>query len=229
MTTQLFIDIETIPSQNPDVLSDFRAAVQAPGQYKKPESIAAWMAENREQEAESAWLKTSFDGGLGQCVCIGYAFDDDAAQCITVGDLSRENEREALHQFFSIVRLAGRCQVIGHNVIGFDLPFLWKRACVLNVRPPAALPRNPKPWDECVQDTMLMWDSQQRAGGSLDRLCRLMGIPGKGDISGADVWPMVRDGRLVEVAAYCCADVDRTRSLYRRMTFSDCAELRAAA
>ena len=61
----------------------------------------------------------------------------------------------------------------------------------------------------------------QRAGGSMDRLCRLLGIPGKGDISGADVWPMVKAGKLAEVAEYCRGDVERTRALYNRMTFHE--------
>lgn len=222
MSDKLFFDIETIPAQDPAVLDELRAAVQAPGQYKKPESIAEWMRENRESEAQAAWLKTSFDGGVGQCVCIGWAINDEPAQSIAVESLTADDERAMLASFFDAVRSVGRCQFIGHNILGFDLPFLWKRACVLNVKPPR-LPRNARPWDDIVQDTMLLWDSQQRAGGSMDRLCRLLGIPGKGGISGADVWPMVRDGRMPEVSAYCRGDVERTRALYRRMTFSQAA------
>jgi predicted PolB exonuclease-like 3'-5' exonuclease len=70
---------------------------------------------------------------------------------------------------------------------------------------------------------MVQWDSQQRAGGSMDRLCRLLGIPGKGDISGADVWPMVQSGRIQEVAKYCRDDVERTRAMHKRMTFAEAA------
>ena len=219
MTNDLFFDIATIPSQDPRVLDELRAAVSAPGQYKKPESIAEWLAENRESVAQSEWLKTSFDGGAGQCVCIGYAINDEPARCAVVSDLSPDSEREMLAEFFDATRLADRCKFIGHNVIGFDFPFIWKRAYVLGIRPPGRFPRNARPWDDVVQDTMLMWDPSQRSGGSLDRICRLLGIPGKGDISGADVWPMVRDGRLSDVAEYCIGDVERTRAIYRRMTF----------
>ena len=222
----VFFDIETIPSQLPGILDEFKAAVQAPGQYKKPESIAEWLKENRDSEAEAAWLKTSFDGGVGHVCVIGLAVDDGPARSYQVsasGYGSREEETIVLQDFFSDLTDIGRGVIVGHNIIGFDLPFIWKRCMVLGIRPPTVFPRSPKPWSELVQDTMLLWDPAQRAGGSMDRLCRLLGIPGKGDVSGADVWPLVLAGKLDEVAAYCRADVQRTRALFQRMTFQDAA------
>lgn len=218
----VFFDIETIPCQLPGIRDEFATAVTAPAQYKKADSIATWLAENREAEAEAAWLKTSFDGGLGHVVCIGFAVDDGPALSYVLTDYtSREEEACVLGAFFNELAKVGRAVFIGHNIIGFDLPFLWKRAMVLGIKPPAYLPRNPSKYrSEFVQDTMMLWDQEQRAGGSMDRICRLLGIPGKGDISGADVWSMVRDGRIAEVAEYCRGDVDRTRAMFKRMTFA---------
>jgi 3'-5' exonuclease len=126
-----------------------------------------------------------------------------------------------LQDFYSALTDIGRAVYVGHNVIGFDFPFLWKRSMVLGVRPPAYLPRNPSPYrSEMVYDTMLLWDPTQRAGGSMDRICKLMGLPGKGDISGADVWPMVKAGDIAAVSEYCRGDVERTRAMYKRMTFA---------
>jgi 3'-5' exonuclease len=219
----VYFDIETIPSQLPGIMDEFRAAVQAPGQYKKADSIAAWMAENRESEAQAAWLKTSFDGGLGQCVCIGFALNDADPSCYSVEDLSREAETQMLEDFFSMLTDVGHCKLIGHNHLAFDIPFLWKRAMVLGVKPPFNFPRAPKPWSEVVADTMLLWDSTQRSGGSMDRICRLLGIPGKDGMTGADVWPAVERGEIDKVAEYCADDVRRTREMYRRMTFEAAA------
>lgn len=219
-----YFDIETVPSQLPGIRDEFIAAVQAPAQFKKPESIAEWLKENREAEGEVAWLKSSFDGGVGQACVIGWAINDGYPMSYSVEDLSQEAERRLLQDFFRVISDAycpgDRITYIGHNIIGFDLPFLWKRAMVLGVKPPTLFPRNPKPWVDTVVDTMLLWDSQQRAGGSMDRICRLLGIPGKGDMDGSKVWPMVRDGRIAEVAEYCRGDVDRTRQMHRRMTFA---------
>lgn len=222
----VYVDIETIPSSLPGIRQEFLDAVTAPGQYKKPESIAEWLRENREEEGDAAWLKTSFDGGLGHVCCIALAVDDEPARSYRVSHKAerygdRDEESDLLKHFFSDLSEIGRSVLVGHNIIGFDLPFLWKRCMVLGVKPPGWLPRNPKPWSELCADTMLLWDGQQRAGGSMDRICKLMGIPGKDGISGADVWPMVQAGRIDDVAAYCRGDVQRTRALFKRMTFAD--------
>lgn len=226
---RVYMDIETLPAQDPAVRAELAAAVTAPAKYSKPESIAEWLDANREAEAEAAWLKTSFDGGVGQVCVIGWAVEDGAAISMQVDDLSRDAEREVLACWFDwLTKLyAGtsgtRPCLIGHNIIGFDLPFLWKRAMVLNVKPPLWFPRSPKPWSDVVADTMLLWDSTQRAGGSMDRLCRLFGMEGKGDMDGSKVWPMVRDGKIDAVAEYCRGDVERTRAIYRRMNFLQAA------
>lgn len=218
---ELFFDIETIPSQLPGILDEFKAAVTAPAQYKKADSIAEWLRENRDAEAERQWLNTSFDGGLGQVCVIGFALGDDVPSAIAVSDLGAGAERAALQHFFRVVELAGSgTRFIGHNVIGFDLRFLWQRAMVLGVRPPAILPRDPKPWGELAFDTMTAW-SGVKDRISMNRLCRIFGIEGKGDMDGSKVWPMVRDGRIADVSEYCRGDVERTRALYRRMTFTE--------
>jgi predicted PolB exonuclease-like 3'-5' exonuclease len=54
---------------------------------------------------------------------------------------------------------------------------------------------------------------------SLDRLCKVLGLPGKDDMTGADVWPYVQAGRLDEVAEYCRQDVRRVREIFQRMNF----------
>ena len=221
MTNELFFDIETIPCQAPDSLAEFRAAVTAPAQYKKQDSIDVWLHDNREAEGEKAWLSTSFDGGLGQICIIGWAFGDGPPYTAVVDDLSPDAESHVLRQFFQAVSDSGAgTKFVGHNIIGFDIPFLWKRAMMLGVKPSWCFPRNPKPWGDTVADTMLLWDPSQRSGGSMERLCKLLEIPGKGDMDGSKVWPMVRDGRIADVAAYCGGDVWRTREMYRRMTFS---------
>ena len=48
----IYLDIETIPSQDPALLAKFRGEVTAPATYKKPESIAEWLAENADRVAQ---------------------------------------------------------------------------------------------------------------------------------------------------------------------------------
>lgn len=218
----LFFDLETIPSQLAGIREDIAATIEPPGNISKAETIAAWHAEKKPALIEDAYLKTSFDGGVGQVCVIGFAVDGEAPIAYSVADLSHDAERKVIQDFFCVVTDMGPGRTFaGHNLIGFDLPFLWKRAMVLGIKPPQFFPRNPKPWDGSVIDTMLLWDATQRAGGSMDRICKLMGIPGKGDMDGSKVWPAVQAGRLAEVAEYCCGDVARTRAMYRRMSFLD--------
>jgi len=218
-------DIETVPDQRPGALEEYAAAVAAPATHKKPETIAAWLAEHRAAEAQSAWLKTSFDGGVGQVVCIGWAANDEPPTSLQVGDLTRHEEVEMLAEFFDAMALLYRNSgtkpvLIGHNHIAFDLPFLRKRCIVSQVKPCFWWPNAPKPWSDAVADTMLLWDATERKGASIDRICRLLGIPGKEGMSGADVWPAVQEGRIDDVAAYCRGDVERTRAMFKRMTFA---------
>lgn len=222
--TAIVFDIETIPAQAPWVRDELRAAVKAPGQFKKPESIAQWLAENRDIEADEAWLKTSFDGGLGQIVCIGFAIDSGEPISYTAADLTPAAERKIIEDFFCALTDAydgGRGLkpvLVGHNHVAFDIPFVWKRAVVHGIKPPMWFPRNPKPWAEGVFDTSSQW-AGDRDRISMDRLCKILGIPGKDGMSGADVWPAIQRGEFDKVASYCRDDVRRTRAMWQRMTF----------
>jgi predicted PolB exonuclease-like 3'-5' exonuclease len=221
---ELTIDIETLPSQDPDIRDELAACILPPGNISKAETIAAWMVEKRPALIEEAYLKTSFDGGFGQVCVIGLAYDDEPARSYAVGDLSSAAETKLLQDFFCDITDAysptRRVRIVGHNHVAFDLRFLWQRAMVLGVKPPAhMLPRDPKPWDDNVFDTMIAW-AGARCTVSMETLCNVFGIAGKGGISGADVWPMARQGRFAEIAEYCKMDVIRTREIYRRMIFA---------
>jgi predicted PolB exonuclease-like 3'-5' exonuclease len=239
----LIFDIETVPAQDPEHIAAIKAeaeaardealaCVKAPANYKDADKIAAYIEAEKakviagfDAEVQAAIAKTSFDGGLGQIVCIAWQIDEGQARSLQVEDLTAEAERALLVDWFAALRSAHsgshgtRPVLIGHNVVGFDIPFVWKRAIVRSVKPPLWFPRNPKPWAESVFDTMTAW-AGDRDRISMDKLCRILGIPGKGDISGADVWPMVQAGRLNEVAAYCRDDVQRTKAIHDRLTFA---------
>ena len=226
MLMNIFLDIETIPGQAPGLRDELAANIRPPGTLKKPESIAAWERDEKPAAVEEAWLNTALDGTYGQVCVIGLAVDDSEPVTFSnEGDLSDGAEAELLLQAFAeLSRLnrgtsGTRPVLIGHNLIGFDLPFLWRRAVVRRVRPPFWLPRTPKPWADNVADTMLMWAGDRGTIG-LDRLCRALGIPGKDGMTGADVWPAVQAGQIDRVAEYCAADVERTRAVWRRLTWA---------
>ena len=51
----------------------------------------------------------------------------------------------------------------------------------------------------------------------LDR--KALGIPGKDGMDGSMVCDAFLQGRIAEIAEYCKGDVERTRQIYKRMTF----------
>ena len=245
----LYLDIETIPCQRSDVREFFAkkiaagnvtklAECKAPSNYKDPDKIAEYVEKAKrdilngeEAEIDAKLSETSFDGSFGQVLCIGLAWDNEPSRTYCATDLSLEQERKVLQDFYcDVFDGPTRFRVVGHNVAAFDLRFLRQRSIVQGVQPPLSIPFDAKPWDDVIFDTMIQW-SGLKAGGSMDKLCLALGIPGKGDISGADVWPMAQAGKFVEIAAYCRGDVERTRAIHKRMSFLSAdavCELKAA-
>ena len=102
--TTLYIDLESVPDQSPGARQEFIDNVQAPGQYKKPESIAKWIEDNAESAGDAEWRKTSFDGTYGQICVIGWALDDGDLQSISCDpNHSEMTERDILEEFFKTI------------------------------------------------------------------------------------------------------------------------------
>lgn len=215
--TVLYIDIETIPAQGDDAKARIAASVKPPGTMKKADTIAAWEKDGKPQAVEEAIAKSGLNGAYGHVCCVGWAFNDDEPQSI-IWPMDVESEAATIHMFKSIVsdRINFAPVIVGHNVANFDIRFLWQRAMVLGIRMPAWFPRDPKPWSNEVFDTMAAW-AGARDTISMDNLCAALGLPGKGDIDGSMVGELWANGEYERIAAYCRADVKRTREIHRKM------------
>jgi hypothetical protein len=214
----IFLDIETIPNQSPEYRAKVRQTIKAPAQYKKQDSMIAWMAENAESATDEAIAKTSFDPALGHIACIGWAIGDGQAKSVSNTDI--RDEEANLNAFFSAINQ--ECGVhmarwIGHYISGFDLRFLLNRAIVLGVKLPTALilPRDIKPWSDQVFDTMVSW-AGPKGSISQDNLAKAFGLAGKGDFDGSMVAEAWANGEHDKIANYCLSDVETVREIYRR-------------
>lgn len=232
----VFVDIETIPGQDPAVIGQLyqeaaeeKAKIKAPSNYKDDAKIAEYIQQRQDEidaSIQEKWRKTSFDGAMGQIVAISLAFDDEAPINIYREDW-QAGEREILEEAYALIEkkcspTKGLPAFVGHNVHGFDLRFMYQRGVLLGVKSPLCIPFRAKPWDGQIFDTMLEWAGHGKTI-SLDKLCRVMGIPTKGteigdEIDGSKVWDFVLAGRISDVALYCGGDVERVREIYRRMT-----------
>lgn len=216
----IFFDLETIPCTNPEVIGDLRKTITPPGNIKKAESIALWLDENGEQAINDLVAKTSFDGMYGSLACIGFTAAHDTTLC-TDKDCS---EYDAISEFYYFIETLPSADIkfCGHNIAGFDLPFLKHRSMILGIKPPAQLLKamNAKPWDDCIADTMLMWNQDKQKRVSLDKLARALGIRGKDGFDGSMVANEWFNGDRSKVIEYCKNDVEITRQVYNRLTFN---------
>jgi hypothetical protein len=112
---------------------------------------------------------------------------------------------------------------IGHNIIGFDLRFLWQRCLVNSVRPGITIPVDGK--ERMVTDTMIEWAGRwsRDKWPSLDELCRVFGIPipKSPELDGSKIWDFAKAGRYQEIEDYCRHDVEAVRAVFKAINFAN--------
>ncbi|MDO8444363.1 MAG: ribonuclease H-like domain-containing protein [bacterium] len=206
----LYLDIETLPAVGGDmeVIKKFweeqKAKSAKNGAYSK----------KVESDFDSFFRNTSFQGEFGRILCICYAVDDGEVESLA-GD-----EKEILQKFWGIAKDADT--FIGHNIMEFDLRFIYKRSIINNVRPSrdlnfARYRSNP------IFDTMKEWEKWGAQGVSLHKLTIALGLasPKEEGIDGSKVYDFYLAGKTDEIIKYCKRDVDATRNVYKRMTFQN--------
>jgi len=233
---KVFIDIETIPGQAEWIKEHTAKTVAPPANYKKQDTIDAWWANQGEAAKDAAWRKTALNATLGEIIVIAWAIAD--GPIYSVQREVNENEGVLLTAFYSQLQqhLAAADPMTdderarmgidhspdfiwtGHNV-SFDLGFLFKRSVVNNIKPPLHIPYADKPWKGSYCCTVDLWKGNSRDSASMDVLCKAFGIDYSDDIDGSKVWDEIQKGNLADVVAYCEADVDRVRQMYRKMMF----------
>jgi predicted PolB exonuclease-like 3'-5' exonuclease len=159
--------------------------------------------------------KLSLSAVTAKIICICYAVEPPVG--CEVQALQGE-ETEIINAFW---KLAADCNLfVGHNILDFDLRFIYQRSIIHQIKPSRDLPfarfRNAP-----IYDTMQEWSKWGREHASLDTLSKALSIPSpKESLDGSKVYPYYRAGKLAEIVEYCKRDVDSTRQVYRRLTFT---------
>jgi hypothetical protein len=219
----IFLDIETVPTSRQDVRGDIAQTIRPPGNYKKPESIEKWLDEHRDEETDKLVANTALSGTFGEILMIGFAVDDSPVQVVS-RDLAGA-EKDVLVAFWHQINLhiADRpkraLRWIGHNVLKFDMRFLFQRSIIHQVRPHIDFNPNVSPGDSSVFDTMLHW-AGWRDMVSLDDLCKAFDLETK-PMHGSEVWQYAKDNRIGEIEDYCMHDVESVRKLYHLFNFGE--------
>jgi len=190
--------------------------------------------ENPEKEAERCYYLGSLAATSGRVLSIAAhvgpkaefsdgGLDDDFGREYVFGidsDGNEEGEAKALNGFVALLSAfdAQTDEIVGHNVAGFDLPFIYQRCLVngISARPVVDFGSYNIP---SVFDTMRRWFFGDRGRVSLDDLAWALGIESSktAEADGSKVYELYAAGRLAEVREYNLRDVRVTRKVYERM------------
>jgi 3'-5' exonuclease len=210
----LFIDIETVPSQRTDIKEFIATTIKHPKQMKKADTIAKWEVEEKPNAIEKEWLKTSLDGGFGEIISFACAIDDSNI----VSEVRKLEEPESvllnkLNKMFYGVRC-----IVGHNVLNFDLRFAHQRFLVSNIKSNLYFYFGSRNDSDIVFDTMLEWSGRYNKSDycSLEKMCRIFNI----DIptgKGSQVWEWASSGQYDKIVEHNKTDLKATRELFYKM------------
>jgi hypothetical protein len=200
------------------------AKVAPPANYKKEDTIAQWWATEGEAKKQEAIAATALDGTWGEVFCIGVAVNDGPVEILTA-----LTEYELFENFGE--HLNSECQDsihsgdmwpiiatwVGHNIIDFDLRFLWQRQKLLGITLPFQLP--------IKRDSGRVFDTMKEWCGYKDRVSQkdlelAFGLKRDDPLpnGGSDVYASYKAGKLDEIKSHCTQDITLLRDLYRRMT-----------
>lgn len=217
----LTIDLETLPPSDPALEARIRAEIAPPAQYKKPDSIAQWMAENADAVAAERLHALGLDGLYGSICVAGFAAGGGDPVMI----YGRQDERSLIEGYFNLIDIAAGNRadgasrdwiVVGHNV-EFDLRYLLHRAVRFGLVVPRSLRKafDPEKGRYQVRDTMKLWAGY---GGRVKLKTLAHELIGENptDIDGSEVakvWATDPE----KVVEHCAADIQRTRAIYVRL------------
>jgi predicted PolB exonuclease-like 3'-5' exonuclease len=132
----------------------------------------------------------------------------------------KKGERDILHDFATWLDRSRPC-IVTWNGRGFDMPVITSRALKYGVAMPWWFSDRHTRYRYSTDGHLDLMDFLADYGATknsrLDVYAKLVGFPGKVGVDGSQVAPMVRDGRIDEVNAYCLCDVAQTAALFLRV------------
>lgn len=228
MTLKVFLDIETLPPDE-TVLPSFEAKI-LPHILTKDALKEYRLSKQKHRELDKHFRSLALKGEYGRVLCIGVILEKDGREWrkgVFGYDIEAEklhlDERKTLRGFWKMMRDDFNIQsdlIIGHNVMDFDLPFIYKRSRILGIKPSVTLSfaryRNSP-----IYDTMkewALWNFRERSI-SLVHLAELLGVNmGKTEgIDGGRVYDEFIKGSHSLIAEYCLQDVTLTRAVYDKI------------
>jgi hypothetical protein len=152
---------------------------------------------------------------MNRVVALGWGYADGPVQSLVVGQQNEigsgpPDELHLLEMFWQL--LAAASPVVGFNILGFDLPTIYIRSMLLDVKPSRRL--DLKPWGSDCVDLMAVRFPKSSAK-RLKWLAAAMGIEvPAGDVDGSQVEELWKSDPA-KVGEYVRSDVAVTRELHQ--------------
>jgi hypothetical protein len=235
MFRRIFLDVESVPPPE-----EWRSLIKPVVVRKLSRRSGISPAGGNEAEQSDTNICTdeqfrllALHAEYGRVLAIGVIVEQDW-QVVHCGLLGRErpsgrlhlDEHRTLRAFWKLLQdfKVGRDLVVGHNVMDFDLPFLYKRSRINRIHPSILL-SFARYRSAPIYDTMREWAhwNPQAPLIALEQLAEILGI-GLRKAEGMDgdqVYDEFLAGSHDRVAAYCLRDVEIARAIYYRMVFPE--------
>lgn len=223
-------DIEWVP--DPDAARRLIDAID-PDATDRELMEALWQRGGADEENPRPYLKTVLCR-IVSIAAVERRLRDDGSVVLNlvslphdVDDPNETTEADIIERFLGAAgdRLP---QLVGYNSVNADLTIVIQRAIVNGIRAPGFASRPDKPWEgvdyfsrgsEFNIDLMDIVGPRGWGSPSLHEITTLSGIPGKFDISGADVADRWLDGDLKGIVDYNECDAVSTYLLWLRVAY----------
>jgi uncharacterized protein YprB with RNaseH-like and TPR domain len=168
----LIFDIET-GGLSTEELEKVMPEFTAPGNYKKQESIDAYILESKESYLSG--IGAPLSAVTGYVSALGYCIFNDITKQFSKIDIIIGNEIDILNKWWELYK--NNDYVVGFNSNYFDIPFMIRRSWKHNIKIPKMF--NGRYIDSKCIDLMTVWSCGTLEKIKLDRIAKYFGISGK--------------------------------------------------
>ena len=207
----LIFDCESIPDGR------LLNVVKYPSETLTPEAAVARAQADAIEKGGSDFLPVTFQ--LPVAITMLRVGDDFALQAIHCLDAPHYRPRRIVEQFWAGLEHYRRrwpgVKIVTFNGRGFDLPLLEMAAFRYGLAAPAVLGQRSDDWHL----DLMAWLTNQgeiRLSGGLNLLAKLLGKPGKMEVTGNKVYRMWLEKKIDAINDYCLCDTLDTYFVFLR-------------
>jgi len=232
VTSLLFIDIETISAYK--TFSEYSENHPELGKLFSDKMIKQNKADDDSKESiEKSYSKnSSLYPEFSKILTISYGLikwnNDTQSYEKSIKNIIDIDEKNLLVRFSTVISKITEVypdfKFCGHNIDGFDIPFIIKRMLINGIEIPKKLQiHNLKPWETPTLDTMKIWRFGSFEPTSLDILCNAMGIisPKSNEVNNklvSEIYHSDREDKLNIILEYCNRDVDAVMNIMIKLS-----------